>query len=107
VWSVAYRLEPCPWVSLTAPKKGAETFTGPHHFLGGRFVPPTLAAEYGLRHPPYAGSEQCVRVSGLMSGGAGGGGFGGFSSSSPGVKKKEEEAKPPGYWDSSSSDDEE
>ena len=95
-------------VSLTAPKKGASTFTGPHHFLGGRFVPPTIAAEYNLRNPPYTGSEQSVRVSGLMSGGGGGGGGGGFGfSSSPGMKKKEEEAKPPGYWDSSSDDDEE
>lgn len=96
-------------MSLTAPKKGAATFTGPHHFLGGRFVPPNLAAEYSLRHPPYPGSQQCVRISG--------GGFGAgldFSSqSSPAVgffKKKEEGeegGKPPGYWDSSSSDDDE
>ena len=34
-------------VSLTAPKLGAGTFNGPHHFLGGRFVPPAIAEEYG------------------------------------------------------------
>ena len=44
-------------VSLTAPKLGAKTFTGPHHFVGGRFVPPTLASEFGLRLPAYEGAR--------------------------------------------------
>ena len=59
-------------VSLTAPKLGAKTFTGPHHFVGGRFVPPTLASEFGLRLPAYEGRAQCARV-----GGSGGFSFGG------------------------------
>ena len=56
------------------------------------------------------GSEQCVRVSGLMSSGGqhGAGGVVGFGfMSSPGMKKKEEEVKPPGYWDSSSEEEDE
>ena len=37
-------------ISLTAPKKFAEHHlpAGMRHFLGGRFLPPTLAEEYGL-----------------------------------------------------------
>lgn len=52
-------------VSLTAPKLCAKHFTGPHHYLGGRFVPPRLASKYGLeRLPPYRGTDQFVRLSG-------------------------------------------
>lgn len=29
-------------ISLTAPKIAAKHFTGPHHYLGGRFVPPAI-----------------------------------------------------------------
>jgi NAD(P)H-hydrate epimerase len=56
-------------VSLTAPKLGAKTFTGAHHFVGGRFVPPGIASEFGIELPPYVGSSQCARVSGLGSAG--------------------------------------
>ena len=49
-------------VSLTAPKKCAEFFDGPFHFLGGRFVPPKLAEKYSLYLPEYSGSEQCVKI---------------------------------------------
>ena len=49
-------------VSLTAPKLAAKTFTWPHHYLGGRFVPPTIAAKYALTLPPYPGTAQCVRI---------------------------------------------
>lgn len=95
-------------VSLTAPKKGAATFTGPHHFVGGRFVPPALAAEYGLVLPAYKGAEQCARVAGGSGGGFGfigspGGAADRLGAGKPGA----DAAKPPGYWDSSSSDDEE
>jgi NAD(P)H-hydrate epimerase len=49
-------------VSLTAPKLGSKTFEGAHHFVGGRFLPPKLAAEYGLVLPEYEGADQCVRM---------------------------------------------
>jgi NAD(P)H-hydrate epimerase len=49
-------------VSLTAPKLGSKTFEGAHHFVGGRFLPPKLAAEYGLVLPEYEGANQCVRM---------------------------------------------
>ena len=49
-------------VSLTAPKMGAKDFQGKHHYLGGRFVPPWLAAKYNLLLPQYPGAEQCVSL---------------------------------------------
>ena len=52
-------------VSLTAPKLGSKTFEGAHHFVGGRFLPPKLAAEFGLAPPEYQGANQCARVPGL------------------------------------------
>jgi len=30
--------QPSMLVSLTAPKQGARDFSGPHHYLGGRFI---------------------------------------------------------------------
>jgi NAD(P)H-hydrate epimerase len=51
-------------VSLTAPKLGSKTFEGSHHFVGGRFLPPKLAAEFGLAPPEYQGANQCARVPG-------------------------------------------
>ena len=50
-------------VSLTAPKLCSKTFDGAHHFVGGRVLPPKLAAEYGLVLPEYEGANQCTRVS--------------------------------------------
>eukprot|EP01018_Ginkgo_biloba_P005806 Gb_23847 [translate_table: standard] len=49
-------------VSLTAPKLCAKKFTGPYHFLGGRFVPPEVANKYSLRLPQYPGTAMCVRI---------------------------------------------
>jgi pyridoxal 5'-phosphate synthase / NAD(P)H-hydrate epimerase len=50
-------------VSLTAPKLCAKHFTGPHHYLGGRFLPPAMAQKYGLSDlPPFPGTAQCVRL---------------------------------------------
>ncbi|CAN6288333.1 unnamed protein product [Urochloa humidicola] len=40
----------------------AKKFTGPHHFLGGRFVPPPILNKYGLELPPYPGTSMCVRI---------------------------------------------
>lgn len=55
-------LKPDMLVSLTAPKLCAKQFKGPHHFLGGRFVPPALAEKYNLRLHPYPGTSMCVRI---------------------------------------------
>jgi len=54
---------PTALVSLTAPKLCSRYFTGRAHWLGGRFVPPALAAEYGLDAlPRYEGAEQVVAL---------------------------------------------
>lgn len=55
-------LKPDLLISLTAPKKCAEFFTGKHHYLGGRFVPKRMAAKYSLDLPPYPGRETCVKL---------------------------------------------
>ncbi|KAJ1640873.1 YjeF N-terminal domain-containing protein [Pavlovales sp. CCMP2436] len=50
-------------ISLTAPKGCARGFMGAH-YLGGRFVPPEIAAKYALEGlPAYPGAEQVVRLS--------------------------------------------
>lgn len=50
-------------VSLTAPKLCAKAFTGPHHFLGGRFLPPKLAVKYELtKLPQFQSYHQFVRI---------------------------------------------
>ncbi|PON63430.1 Pyridoxamine 5'-phosphate oxidase [Parasponia andersonii] len=55
-------IKPDMLVSLTAPKLCAKSFSGPHHFLGGRFVTPVIAEKYKLRLPPYPGTSMCVRI---------------------------------------------
>ncbi|RCV42851.1 hypothetical protein SETIT_9G248700v2 [Setaria italica] len=55
-------IKPDMLVSLTAPKLCAKKFTGPHHFLGGRFIPPPILNKYGLQLPPYPGTSMCVRI---------------------------------------------
>lgn len=57
-WSMLHWIK----VSLTAPKLCAKKFVGPHHFLGGRFVPPSIVEKYGLQLPPYPGTSMCVRI---------------------------------------------
>ena len=54
-------LNPHMLVSLTAPKLCAANFTGVH-YLGGRFVPPPIAASFALALPAYPGADQCVRL---------------------------------------------
>lgn len=49
-------------ISLTAPKLCARHFQGKHHYLGGRFVPPTLQQKYQLDLPTYPGTETCVEI---------------------------------------------
>lgn len=55
-------LSPDLLISLTAPKKCAQHFTGRFHFLGGRFVPRQLAEKYQLDLPEYPGTQCCVRI---------------------------------------------
>lgn len=47
---------------MTAPKLCARKFTGSHHFLGGRFVPPSIVDKFRLHLPPYPGTSMCVRI---------------------------------------------
>ncbi len=50
-------------ISLTAPKLCAKFFKGKHHYLGGRFVPPSLQQKYELNLPQYPGSYSFVKLS--------------------------------------------
>ncbi|CAE7595423.1 PPOX1 [Symbiodinium natans] len=54
-------LQPSILISLTAPKMCAAHFTG-KHFLGGRFVPPSIVEKYALRLPAYPGMSQIVEL---------------------------------------------
>ncbi|CAN4086164.1 unnamed protein product [Withania somnifera] len=58
-------IEPDMLVSLTAPKLCARTFCGPHHFLGGRFVPRSIIDKFNLKLPSYPGTSMCVRIGNL------------------------------------------
>lgn len=60
--ATAADFQPTLLISLTAPKLCARRFTGAHHYLGGRFVPPSLAAKYALNLPAYPATESCVRL---------------------------------------------
>ncbi|KVH85177.1 pyridoxine/pyridoxamine 5'-phosphate oxidase 1, chloroplastic isoform X1 [Cynara cardunculus var. scolymus] len=55
-------IKPDMLVSLTAPKLCAKKFSGSHHFLGGRFVPPAIVDKFKLQLPPYPGTSMCVRI---------------------------------------------
>lgn len=48
---------PSVLVSLTAPKKCADSFSG-RHFIGGRFITPAFAKKYEFEVPPYQGTDQ-------------------------------------------------
>ncbi|KAJ8553802.1 hypothetical protein K7X08_024480 [Anisodus acutangulus] len=58
-------VEPDMLVSLTAPKLCAKMFRGPHHLLGGRFVPPSIIEKFKLKLPSYPGTSMCVRIGNL------------------------------------------
>ena len=58
-------IQPSVLVSLTAPKLCASHLKGAKHFLGGRFVPESLASKYQLNLPPYPGTEPVVDISDL------------------------------------------
>lgn len=54
-------LNPQVLVSLTLPKLCAQHFTGVH-YIGGRFLPPSVAAHFNLEIPSYPGCEQVAKV---------------------------------------------
>ncbi|KAI8146656.1 YjeF-related protein [Fennellomyces sp. T-0311] len=56
------KYQPSVLVSLTAPKQCATHFKGKRHFLGGRFVPPTLAKKFDFEVPPFPGADQVVEL---------------------------------------------
>lgn len=60
-------LHPAMLVSLTAPKLCAKEFTGQHHYLGGRFLPPEIKEKYNLKLPAYPGTAQCIRIGGTAT----------------------------------------
>jgi len=49
--------QPSSLISLTAPKKSADHFHG-RHFIGGRFITPQFAKDFGFEVPPYEGTSQ-------------------------------------------------
>jgi len=55
-------IQPDFLISLTAPKLCAKHFQGRFHFLGGRFVPDSLAKKYNLSLPEYPGTEPCMML---------------------------------------------
>jgi hypothetical protein len=48
-------------ISLTTPKLCSKSFEG-RHFVGGRFLPPAIAAKYNVRMPPYPGTSQVMEI---------------------------------------------
>ena len=58
----AVKFQPKIMVSLTAPKPCIKHFKGKKHFLGGRFVPPSLAKKFDFEVPSYPGVDQVVEL---------------------------------------------
>ncbi|KAI9470062.1 MAG: YjeF N-terminal domain-like protein [Benjaminiella poitrasii] len=56
------QFQPDVLVSLTAPKPCSNHFKGRKHFLGGRFVPSTLAKKFDFDVPDFPGGEQVVEL---------------------------------------------
>ncbi|WFD01262.1 NAD(P)H-hydrate epimerase [Malassezia yamatoensis] len=61
---IAKQFNPNVLVSLTAPKSGSKAFSGEKHWLGGRFVDPTMGSRYDLRLPKYPDTSQVVDITG-------------------------------------------
>lgn len=57
------KFHPATLISLTAPKPLVKHFTGTH-FIGGRFIPQSVAEKYDLDIPDYQGVDQIVEISG-------------------------------------------
>ncbi|CAK7565375.1 MAG: hypothetical protein SEPTF4163_003291 [Sporothrix epigloea] len=58
---VGNTFHPAVLVSLTAPKPLVKHFRG-RHFIGGRFVAPSIALKYDFDVPQYSGIDQIVEV---------------------------------------------
>ncbi|KAH8879358.1 YjeF N-terminal domain-like protein, partial [Thozetella sp. PMI_491] len=58
---VGSAFHPAVLVSLTAPKPLVKHFQG-RHFVGGRFVTPSIAKKYDLELPAYEGIDQVVEI---------------------------------------------
>ena len=56
------RLQPETLISLTAPKLGSKHFSGKHHFLGLRIVPPQLLKKFGVNFPIIPGTKQYIEI---------------------------------------------
>ena len=54
-------LDPDVLISLTAPKEGVREYGG-RHFLGGRFVPKSLAEKFSLNLPEYPGTDLIIEL---------------------------------------------
>ena len=64
-------VRPSVLISLTAPKPATSRLPpSAHHYVGGRFVPPSLASKYQLTLPAYPGAAQVVRVAAAAAAGA-------------------------------------
>ncbi len=59
-------LDPSMLISLTAPKLSSIHFHG-RHFLGGRFVLPSIISKFKLTLPNYPGTSQCVDITEVQS----------------------------------------
>lgn len=55
------RLKPAVLVSLMVPKLCAKAFTGTH-YVGGRFLPPSVASEFEITQPRWVGSRSFVKL---------------------------------------------
>jgi NAD(P)H-hydrate epimerase len=55
------KFQPEALISLTAAKPLVKYFKG-RHFIGGRFLSPSVAQKYDLDIPPYQGIDQIVEV---------------------------------------------
>ena len=55
------KFQPETLISLTAAKPLVKFFKG-RHFIGGRFLPTSVAKKYDLEQPPYEGVDQVVEV---------------------------------------------
>lgn len=60
------KFQPEVLVSLTAPKMCAVHFKGKHHFLGGRFVPSSLAKKFDFEVPEFPGADQVVELPAIV-----------------------------------------
>ncbi|KAL6718702.1 hypothetical protein ACLMJK_002936 [Lecanora helva] len=56
------KFHPASLISLTAPKPLVKHFKGTH-FVGGRFLPLSVAKKYDLDYPEYQGVDQILEIS--------------------------------------------